>query len=40
MLFVLKVAHVLNGIVLKQQFNECNSIELIHGKSHTNIVQK
>ena len=26
--------------ILKQQFNECNSIELINGKSQTNRDQK
>ena len=31
-LFVLSLVPVLNGIALKQQFNECNSIELINGE--------
>ena len=36
MLLVLSLAHVLNGIGLKKQFNECNSIELINRKSQAN----
>ena len=40
MLLVLSLAHVLNGIVLKQQFNKCNSIKLINGKSQANRDQK
>ena len=40
MLLVLRLAHVLNGIALKQQFNECNSIELINWKSQTNRNEK
>ena len=44
-LYVLRLAHVLNEIALKQQFNEnnsieCNSVELINGKSQTNRYQK
>ena len=37
---VLTLAHVLNGIALKQQFHKCNSIKLINGKSQTNRYQK
>ena len=40
MLVVLRLAYVLNGTALKQQFNKCNSIELICGKSQTNRDQK
>ena len=40
MLLVLGLALVLNGIALKQQFNEHNSTELINGKSQTNRDQK
>ena len=40
MLFILSLAHVLSGIVLKQQFNKCHPIELINGKSQTNRDQK
>ena len=40
MLLVLSLARVLNGIALKQQFNEGNSIEIINGKSQTNRDQK
>ena len=40
MLLVLSLVHVLNEIALNQQFNECNSIELINGKSQTNRDQK
>ena len=40
MLLILSLAHVLDGIALKQRFNECNSIELINGKSQTNRDQK
>ena len=36
MLLVLSLAHVLNGIALKKQFYECNSIELINRKSQAN----
>ena len=36
----IKFGTLLNGIALKQQFNECNSIELINGKSQTNRDQK
>ena len=35
MLFMLRLVPI-----LKQQFNECNSIELINGKSQTNRDQK
>ena len=40
MLLVISLALVLNGIALKQQFNEYNYIELINGKSQTNRDQK
>ena len=40
MLVVLRLEYVLNGTALKQQFNKCNSIELIYGKSQTNGDQK
>ena len=40
MLLVLNLALVLNGIALKQRFNECNSIELINEKSQINRDQK
>ena len=40
MLLILSLAHVPDVIALKQQFNKCNSIELINGKSQTNRDQK
>ena len=40
MLLVLNLALVLNGIALKQRFNDCNSIELINEKSQINGDQK
>ena len=40
MLLALSLALAPNGIAPNQQFNECNSIELINGKSQTNRDQK
>ena len=40
MLLLLSLAHVLNGILIRQQFNRWNSIELINGKIQTNRDQK
>ena len=40
MLLLLSSALVLHVIVLKQKFNERNSIELINGKNQTNRDQK
>ena len=40
MLLVLNLALALNGIALKQRFNDCNSIELINEKSQINGDQK
>ena len=40
MLLILSLAHVLSEIGLKQQFNECNSINYTYGKNQTNRDQK
>ena len=39
-LLLLSLVLVLNGIALKQQFNECSFINIINGKSETNKHQK